>query len=163
VVFVLKNDIGIEQTFKTNYMKKKLIIGTALALFIGSGLFFGEAAFNQKAVNKDINVEVYKDASYVSPAYADTYASLEVTVVRVHGNKRDTAWQHTFAPKQLSEYPSADKPLLQKISIPNVNDRKEKLEIYYRLTYNTKGSVLDFLNTTMVGKGQQTGKLNIKI
>src|SRR5262249_694951 len=113
--------------------------------------------------SKNINVEVYKDASYVSPAYANTYASLQVTVVRVHGNQRDTAWQHTFAPKQLSEYPASDKPLSQKISILNVNDRKEKLEVYYRLTYNTEGSVLDFLNTTMIGKGQQEGKLNIKI
>jgi len=144
-------------------MKTKLIIGTALALLVGSGLFVAKHVSSAEPVNKDINVEVYKNASYISPAYSDTYASLEVTVVRVHGNQRDTAWQHTFAPKQLSEYPESDKPLVQKISIPNVNDRKEKLEIYYRLTYNTKGSVLDFLNTTMIGKGQQTGKLNIKI
>jgi len=143
-------------------MKKKLIIGAALILLAGSG-FFAKSHFTAAPVSKDINVEVYKNASYVSPVYADTYASLQVTVIRVHGNQRDTAWQHTFAPKQLSQYPGSDKPLLQKISIPNVNDRKEKLEIYYRLTYNTKGSVLDFLNTTMIGKGQQTGKLNIKI
>ena len=44
-----------------------------------------------------------------------------------------------------------------------VRDRKEKLEIYYRLTYDSQGSILDFLNTTTIGKGQQTGKLHIQI
>jgi len=148
---------------KTNYMKTKLILGTALSLFVVLGPIVAKHFSSTQPISKDINVEVYKNASYVSPAYSDTYATLQVTVVRVHGNERDTAWQHTFAPKQLSEYPASDKPMVQKISIPNVNDRKEKLEIYYRLTYNTNGSVLDFLNTTMIGKGQQTGQLNIKI
>ena len=143
-------------------MKKKLIIGTALLLLAATG-FFAKGLLITQPVSKDINVEVYKDASYISPAYADTYASLQVTVVRVRGNRKDTAWKHTFAPKQLSAYPASDRPLVQKISIPNVNDRKEKLEIYYRLTYNTKGSVLDFLNTSMIAKGQQSGKVNIKI
>jgi hypothetical protein len=144
-------------------MKKKLIISAALMMLVGSYCLLTKSLFPAEPVSKDINLEVYKTASYVSPVYADTYATLEVTVVRVNGNKRDTAWQHTFDPKQLKDYPASDKPMMQKITIPNVNDRKEKLEIYYRLTYNTRGSVLNFLNTTMIGKGQQGGKLNIQI
>ena|SRR5205809_1225176 len=145
-------------------MKKKLsIIATALVLISGSGFFFAQHVTSAKPVSKDINVEVYKTASYVSPAYANTFATLQVTVVRIKGNKKDTAWQHTFQPKELKDYPASDKPMVQKITIPNVNDRKEKLEIYYQLTYNTQGSILNFLNTTIIGKGQQTGKLNIQI
>ncbi len=146
-------------------MKKKLIIiiATALVLLSGSYLFFGQQVFSSAPVNKNINVEVYKTASYVSPAYANTFATLQVTVVRVKGNKRDTAWQHTFEPTQLKDFPASDKPLVQKISIPNVNDNKEKLEIYYKLSYDSKGSILNFLNTTIIGKGQQTGKLHIQI
>ena len=81
----------------------------------------------------------------------------------VNGNKKDTAWQHTFQPKQLKDYPGSDKPMVQKITIPNVNDKREKLEVYYKLIYNTKGSVLNFLNTTIIGRGQQNGKLDIQI
>src|SRR5258706_13882306 len=132
-------------------MEKKLLIGTALILLVGAYCFLAKSLFPGTPVNKDIDVSVYKTASYISPAYADTYATLEVTVVRVNGNKKDTAWQHTFEPKKLEDYPASDKPMVQKITIPNVNDRKEKLEIWYRLTYNTKGSVLKFLNTTMIG------------
>jgi hypothetical protein len=34
-----------------------------------------------------------------------------------------------------------------------VNDKKERLEIYYQLTYDSQGSILNFLNTTTIGKG----------
>ena len=44
-----------------------------------------------------------------------------------------------------------------------VNDKKEKLEIYYQLTYDSQGSILNLLNATTIGKGQQTGKLHIQI
>jgi len=145
-------------------MKKKLvIIATALALVSGSGLFFAQHVSSSASVSKDINVEVYKNASYISPAYKNATAALQVTVVRVRGDKRDTAFQHTFQPKELKDYPASDKPMVQKITVPNVNDKKERLEIYYQLTYDSQGSILNLLNATTIGKGQQTGKLHIQI
>lgn len=143
-------------------MKKKLIIAT-VALVLSSVSFFGMKQSTPTTVSKNINVEIYKSASYVSNAYADAYATLHVTVLKVNGNKRDTAWQHDFAPTQLKNFPASDKPLVQQISISNVNDKKEKLEIFYTLTYSTKGSELNFSDGTVIGKGTQTGKLNIKI
>jgi hypothetical protein len=145
-------------------MKKKLIITlTSAALILVSGSFFGMTNFEEKPVSKNISVEVYKTASYVSPAYANAFATLEVTVVRVNGNKKDTAFQHTFEPKQLKDYPAFDKPFVQTITIPNVHDNREKLEIFYKINYNTKGSELNFSDGTVIGKGVQSGKLNIKI
>jgi hypothetical protein len=145
-------------------MKTKLIITiTSAILVLTSGSFISLKNSTAKPVSKNINVEVYKTASYVSPAYADTYATLQVTVVKVHGNKKDITWQHTFDPKQLKDYPDSGKPMVQTITIPNVNDKKEKLEIYYKVTYNTKGSELNFFDGTIIGKGEQSGKLDVKI
>ncbi len=145
-------------------MTTKLIITVTSALLVlTSGSFFSVKHSAKKPVDKNVNVEIYKTASYVSPAYANTFATLEVTVVRVNGNKKDTAFQHTFQPKQLKDYPASDKPLVQTITIPNVNDNREKLEIFYRLKYDTKGSELNFSDGTVIGKGVQSGKLNIKI
>ena len=145
-------------------MTTKLIITVTSALLVlTSGSFFGMKHSVKKPVDKNVNVEIYKTASYVSPAYENTFATLEVTVVRVNGNKKDTAFQHTFQPKQLKDYPASDKPLVQTITIPNVNDNKEKLEIFYRLTYDTKGSELKFSDGAIIGKGEQSGQLNIKI
>ncbi len=145
-------------------MKKKLIITIAAAVpLIVSGSFFGIKTFFEKPVTKNINVEIYKTASYVSPAYSDTYATLHVSIIKINGNKRYTAWQHDFAPKQLKDFPASNKPLVQNITIPNVNDNYEKLEILYELKYNTKGSELNFSDGKIIGKGTQNGKLNIKI
>ena len=145
-------------------MKTKLIITvTSAILVLTASSFYSIKNFTKKPVNKNINVAVYKTASYVSPAYANSFATLEVTVVRVNGSKRDTAFQHIFQPKELKDYPASDKPLVQTITIPNVNDNKEKLEIFYRLTYSTKGSELNLSDGTVIGKGVKSGKLDIKI
>jgi len=145
-------------------MTTKLIITVTSALLVlTSGSFFSIKHSAKKPVDKNVNVEIYKTASYVSPAYANTFATLEVTVVRINGNKKDTAFQHTFQPKQLKDYPAYDKPFVQTITIPNVNDNREKLEIFYRLKYDTKGSELNFSDGTTIGKGVQSGRLNIKI
>jgi hypothetical protein len=152
------------KTFKTLDMKKFIIISASLLLTAVAYCFFAkQSTTTETAVNKNINFEVYKTASYISPVYENSTATLEVTVVRVKGNKRDTAFQHTFQPKQLKDYPGSDKPMVQEITIPNVNDRKEKLEVYYKLTYDSKGSVIHFLNTETIGKGQQAGSLQIQI
>ncbi len=145
-------------------MKAKLIIVvTALSLASITGYFVTKKVTEVTPVNKSINVEVYKTASYISPIYANSTATLEVTVVRVKNNKRDIVWQHTFQPTELKDYPESDKPMTQKISIPNVNDKKETLEVYYKVTYNSAGSILNSFNYTTIGKGQQSGKLNIQI
>ena len=145
-------------------MKKRLIIIAAALIFLsGSGFFYAQQTTAEKPISKSIDVQVYKTASYVSPAYANTTATLEVTVVRVKNGKRDTAWQHSFQPTELKDYPTSDKPLTQKITIPNVNDKKETLEVYYKVSYNTQGSILNSWNATLVDKGQKGGKLQIKI
>ncbi len=144
-------------------MKKTLIV-TALALLITTALWsINNNSTTTNAVSKNINVEVYKNASYISPAYKNTFATLKVTVVRINGKERDIVWQHTYKPTELKDFPGVDKPMTQKISIPNINDKKEKLEIYYQVTYNSQGSILNLVNTSVIEKGQKTGKLSIEI
>ncbi|MBS1746052.1 MAG: hypothetical protein JST21_07780 [Bacteroidetes bacterium] len=144
-------------------MKKLIIIAIAALLVTAAIVSPGMKKTQVSEVNKHINLEVYKMASYGSPAYENTTATLEVTIVRIRGNQRDTAFQYKFQPKQLKDFPDSNQPMVQKIIIPNVNDKKEKLEVYYKLSYDANGSVLNFLNTSVIGKGEQSGKLNIQI
>jgi hypothetical protein len=144
-------------------MKKTLIITTLALLITAAWWLINKNEKPTNTVSKNINVEVYKNASYISPAYKNTFATLQVTVVRVNGKERDIVWQHTYKPTELKDFPGVDKPMTQKISIPNVNDKKEKLEIYYQVSYNSQGSVLNLLNTAVIEKGQKTGKLSIEI
>lgn len=144
-------------------MKKILIIATVILITASGYCVFAKEMFAEKPVSKNINVEVYKTSSYAAPVYANTTATLQVTVVRVKNGKRDTAFQHTFQPTELKNFPEPDKAITQKISIPNVNDHKERLEVYYKVTYNSQGSILNSWNISTIGQGQQTGKLHIQI
>lgn len=145
-------------------MTTKLIItATAISFLSIIGFFTSKNITEAKKVSKSINVEVYKTSSYVAPVYKNTTATLEVTVLRVKHNKRDTVWQHAFQPTELKDFPTSGSPMMQKISIPNVNDKKETLEVYYKVTYNTQGRILNSWNYTTIGRGQQSGKLNIQI
>jgi hypothetical protein len=144
-------------------MKKTLIITTLALLVTAAWWLINGNDKPANAVSKNINVEVYKNASYISPAYKNSFATLKVTVVRVNGKERDIVWQQTYKPTELKDFPGVDKPMTQKISIPNVNDKKERLEIYYQVTYNSQGSILNLLNTAVIEKGQKTGKLLIEI
>ena len=72
-------------------------------------------------------------------------------------------WQHSFEPTELKDFPEVGKPIKQEITIPNVNDCKEQLEIHYKVTYNSEGSILNYWNYATIGQGQQSGKLDIKI
>jgi hypothetical protein len=146
---------------KNTYMKKLII--TVTFFISGLGFLYYHQPPKEVSVSKNIDVEVYKTSSYVSPVYAKSTAQLEVTVVRIKNNRKDTVWQHSFQPTELKDFPESDNPLLQKITIPNVNDRKEKLEVYYKVTYDSKGSILNYWNITTIGQGQQTGKLHIQI
>ncbi len=145
-------------------MKRTLIICTAALITTACSVFyFIKDTEPVPSVNKNISVEVYKTASYISPAYSNSTASLEVIIVRVKNNIKDTVWQHSFEPIELKDFPEADKPIKQKIAIPNVNDSKEQLEIHYKVTYNSEGSILNYWNYATIGQGQQSGKLDIKI
>ncbi len=145
-------------------MKRTLIICTAALITTVCSLFyFIKDAAPVQPVNKSISVEVYKSASYVSPVYSNATAALEVTIIRVKNDMKDTVWQHSFEPTALKNFPEADKPITQRISISNVNDCKEALEIHYKIVYNSLGSILNYRNYTTIGQGQQSGKLDIKI
>lgn len=144
-------------------MKKIAIAITSIALAVITTSFISYKNFTVKKVNKNINVEIYKEVSYNSPVYADAYATLNITVIKVCGNKRDTAFTQNSTTMQLKNFPSFDKPFISKIAVSNVNDIEEKLEVYYTLTYSTKGSRLIFSDVRTIGKSEQSGNVSIKI
>ena len=76
-------------------MKTKLIITvTSAILVLASGSFIGIKNSSKKPVDKNINVEVYKTASYIAPAYANTFATLQQTFQAGHSNTdRDKRFQ----------------------------------------------------------------------
>lgn len=116
-----------------------------------------------KPVDKNISFAVFKGSNYTSAIYNSTYARVHITVEKVNGKCRTKVWEKTLDAKQLSQYPSAQNALTQKVTVTNVFDKKEHLEVTYTLTYDSKGSELQMQGDTIVPNGASIGYLNISI
>ena len=120
-------------------------------------------ATETKTVNKNLSFAVYKSNAYTSAAYNNTSAEVHIVVEKVNtSGKRTIVWDKKLDSKGLSQYPSVENALKQNVTIPNVNQKKEYLTVYYTLTYNSKGSELQMQDGTIV-KDSGSGKVDISI
>lgn len=104
----------------------------------------------EKSVNKNISFAVYKGNNYASEVYNNTSATLHIIITKVRGNNRSIVWDKTFDAKLLKQYPSLENALTQQVTVPNVLDKKEHLEVTYVLTYDSNGNELQMQNGTVV-------------
>lgn len=120
-------------------------------------------ATQPKLVNKNISFAVYKSSDYNSGAYNSTSAQVHITVEKINNKGQHTVvWDRTLDAKYLSQYPSVENALQQKITVHNVNEKKEKLVVYYTLIYNSKGSELQMQDGTVI-RDSNNSKVNISI
>lgn len=117
----------------------------------------------EKTTNKNISFAIFKADTYASSIYNDASAKLQVTVVKVRGTERSVVWQKNYDAKLLNQYPTAANAISQNITIPNVADNKEHLEVLYTLTYDSKGSVMQLQDGAVISKGVKNRKLSINI
>jgi hypothetical protein len=116
-----------------------------------------------KPVNKNISFAVYKSNPYSAKVYDNTSAQVHIIVEKVNAKGQHTVvWNKTLDSKCLSQYPSIKNALRQKITIPNVNEKKEWLVVDYTLTYNSKGSELQMHEGIILSK-DNTSKVEISI
>jgi hypothetical protein len=95
--------------------------------------------------------------------YDNTSAEVHIIVEKVNTSGKHTiVWDKKLDSKSVSEYPSVENALKQNITVHNVNQKKEYLEVYYTLTHNSKGSELQMWESTIV-RDNNSEKLDIKI
>jgi len=104
----------------------------------------------EKTVNKNISFAVYKGNNYASEAYNNTSATLHIVITKVRGSNHSIVWEKTFDAKLLKQYPSLENALTQNVTVPDVLDKKEHLEVTYTLTYNSNGNELQMQSGTVV-------------
>jgi hypothetical protein len=144
-------------------MKKFLLWLPVVWLIFGAAVYSttkGNTA-TEKTTNANISFAVYKSDNYSSDVYNTTSATVHITITKVSGNNRTVVWDKTFDAKLLKQYPSLEHAITQQVTIPNVLDQKEHLEVTYTLTYNSNGSELQMQNGTEVYGSSD--KLNISI
>ena len=145
------------------FMKKYLLWLPIAWLVFGAAIYSTEkgSITSEKTVNKNISFAVYKGNNYASDIYNNTSAKLHITITKVRGTNRTVVWDKTFDAKLLKQYPSLENALTQQVTVPNVLDAKERIEVTYTLTYNSNGTELQMQNDTEVYGA--TDKLDISI
>lgn len=133
-------------------MKKYLVWLPVAWLVFGAAIYSTgkENTATEKTVNKNIAFAVYKGNNYTSDVYNNTSAKLHITITKVRGTNRTVVWDKTFDAKLLKQYPSLENALTQQVTVPNVLDKKEYVEVTYTLTYDSNGTQLQMQNGTVV-------------
>lgn len=96
--------------------------------------------------NKNLSFKLYKTSNYAARVYDSTAAQIEITVEKVNGRNREKVWDTTFGPCLLKKYPSIEKAISKRITVPNVIENREQLELSYVIVYNTRGNILQVQN-----------------
>ena len=96
--------------------------------------------------NKNISFNLYKTSNYTEQVYDSTAAEIEITIEKVNGINREKVWDTTFGPCLLKKYPSIEKAISKTITVPDVIERREHLELSYVVLYNTRGNILQVQN-----------------
>ncbi|HRH59236.1 MAG TPA: hypothetical protein PL045_01635 [Chitinophagaceae bacterium] len=143
---------------------KKVITFIAIAVSVSYFCIQDQSGFAfEKPIIKNISLEVYKSNDYSSAIYKDATAKICITITKVSHGSRIIVWNKTFDALQLKQYPSLADALLQKVSINNVFDNKEHLEVLCTISYNSNGGLLEIHNGVLLSKGITDGKLVIQI
>ena len=144
---------------------KKCLLGwiTVFALpVIGiAGYKTISCSFESKTVDKTVSVDVYKENNYKAKVYDYTTAEIHIDLEKVNGKNRTPVWDTTFDAKLVRHYPPIEKSLQRIITVENLVDKKEHLEINYLIKYNSNGSILQMQKGSVIS--DSSGKLNIGI
>ena len=133
-----------------------MIIGVAVFIPITGSLS------NKKTVDKRVSFAVYKGNNYESRVYNAAYAKLHVSIEIVRRNNRTTVWEKTYDAKLLKQYPDFKHAFTQQVTIHDLVEKKEHLEVAYTRIYNWRDSELEIQNATVVSDSCND-KLNIGI
>ena len=139
---------------------KKNLLWLALVLFV-SGMVIAsykpiKDTLKEIPVERTIWFELYKGSNYASKVYNCSSAEIYITVEKVRNATHTKVWDTTLNAKLLNKYPFARKALTQKVTIQNVIENKEHLEMNYVLKYNSNGSVLQIQSGSFVLDGLDT-------
>ncbi len=143
---------------------KKLLICLPI-LFVVTLVFANKLFYSckLKPVNKEINLAIFTENNYHAAVYDSSLAQVEVTIKKISGNASQIVLTKTFEAMLLKQYASVKNALTEQMSIGDIQEANEYLEITYTVAYTTKGSLLYFENSEIVGKGEMHKKINVVI
>lgn len=144
-------------------MKRNIIaLVTITVITAWSFVIYLQVGKLAKGATQNLTFNIYKGVNYASEAYNNTTAKVQIVVEKVSKHKREVVYQQNLAARELKQYPDLKTAEKQKISIPGIDPKKDKLEVKYILTYDSNGSQMSMQYGEEVGP-KDNGHVDIKI
>ncbi len=146
-------------------MKKLLIPLTLIlmAIVVACSVQIKQWIYPEKTVTKDLNLTIVNANSYRSHVYAHSSAMLNVVVIRLRKQQMDTLFVKDYPSFKLSRLSSYSQSFNQRIHVPGVTDKKEKIILVYNIVYKTKESMFVMPYVNYIGKGTTNDNFVITI
>lgn len=134
---------------------KKWMLTLVLLIGIGAASFHSPVknwVRPEQTINKSIDLNVSAGSAYQLPAYKNSKAALQVTLLKVKGKKTEVLWENEYPELELKKFPLTQS-FTQRVRIANVADKKEQVFVHYTIVYKSKKSVLKIQRQKPVAKG----------
>ena len=135
-----------------------LLVAATFTVFAATNWFQKE-----QPVNKEINLAITSSNNYSSAAYNDAKASVHITITKISSKQKTVVLDKVYDAMQLSLVPTNGNAINSKVIIPNVFNGKEKLMITYCISYNSRGSIIEFCNGKVASDKSNNEKIQINI
>ena len=145
---------------------KKLFIPLTfilLAIVVACSVQIKQLIYPEKTVTKDLNITIVHANSYSSHVYANSSAMLNVVVIRLRKQHMDTLFIKDYPSFKLRNLSSYSKSFNERIHVPGIKDKKEKIILVYNIVYKTKESMFVMPYVNYIGNGTTNDNFYITI
>lgn len=145
---------------------KKTIISSALIVCMTILVFnrqISELLWPEMPVTKNVSLAITADDNYHLSAYEHSKATVHVGIFKIVKGKQSLVWEKDFDTLLLKDYPENGNAIRHNITIPKVYEKREDLIIRYKITYNSKGNIVELKKGSFFPEGKSTDLLTIRI
>lgn len=145
-------------------MKKILLI----VLLLSAGLIvdakLNTARYAKASCNTVLNFKIYAGSNYNYAVYEDAFASVQITVNRISGNRKEQVYSKTVSAMQINRYPAEAKAMnLPLNACGYATDNTDAFEITISIVYDYNGSILVNEAPSIIVKNRQLSEIPVAV
>lgn len=145
-------------------MKKILFIVLLLTCSLIADARLNNARYARASCSTALNFKIYAGSNYNYAVYDDAFASVQITVNRINGNKKEQVYSKTVSAMQINRYPTEAKAMNLPLNVCGyVTDNSDVFEITISIVYDYNGSILVNEAPSITVKNRQLSEIPVAV
>ena len=146
-------------------MKKGILMLTVF-LISGAATLYGKKIRQivfEKPQSKTVRFLVFAGTDYSAPIYKKEKAKVSLTISRLVDGKEEMIWEEVLDKGSVRNFPKYSNAMYREVCVHNVLDGRETLVAYYKVSYDSRKSMMSYVHGEALSPGSQLDSLQIKI